>query len=66
MIWVKLIIVKLMVVHSFSASSFNLPLGTSLTKTLHAQPQMDQLPLLVPSIILPDHFDDQAHDENSC
>lgn len=55
-----------MVGHSFSASRFNLPVGTSLSQTLHAQPQMDQVPLLVPSIILPDHFDDQAHDENSC
>lgn len=55
-----------MAVHSFSASSFNLPVGTSLTQTLGAQPQMDQLPSLVPSVILPDHVDDQAHDENSC
>lgn len=40
-----------------------LPCGNISDPKPSTQPQIDQL---VSSIILPDHFDDQAHDENSC
>lgn len=42
-----------------------LPCGNISDPKPSTQPQIDQL-FMVSSIILPDHFDDQAHDKNSC